>query len=311
MRAVALNSLARMRLPLEAAEDLAHDVLLELVASIEGGAVADGREAAYVRRAAKHRAIDALRRQRGRAAVPLEVLDEEGEGEGQGSGGVENPEALLLRDEEARRLHEQLAAVRALVAAAPRRVREPLSAVYLEGRAIAELVAAELGPEERSCVASQRRVRARVDKALERARGWLRERVRLADASSVVGARARAPKRALGEGEHARGEPGALRSRGLAEPCEVPGHLQDGRRLGGDADAAVGLFVPHARQEIARDPARLRIANEERQDLGRARLGESRRGSRRETSRRRPAPRGERARARRVEPQRRCRCGTT
>ncbi len=191
VRAVALNSLARMRLPLEAAEDLAHDVLLELIASIEGGAVADGREAAYVRRAAKHRAIDALRRQRGRAAVPLEVLDEEGEGKGQGSGGVENPEALLLRDEEARRLHEQLAAVRALVAAAPRRVREPLSAVYLEGRAIAELVAAELGPEERSCVASQRRVRARVDKALERARGWLRERVRLADGSSVVGARAR------------------------------------------------------------------------------------------------------------------------
>ena len=174
-RSCFLQTLQAFRVPDASAEDYAGDLTFDLVCRIERGDVAIGHEDAYVKQCARNRARDHFREQSGVVSKfdldrDVDVLPSD-----------VDPERLLLAleaEEETRQLGQE---VRALLDEAPPRYRDQLVAVYLNGTAIEELVQREilrrsLAGEAYDVAASHRRARAAVDKVLERARTWVRER---------------------------------------------------------------------------------------------------------------------------------------
>lgn len=180
VRAVTLRAIRAEGIASDVAEDLAHDLLVRVLGRIEAGAVTPGSEEAYVRRAAANRARDHFRSQRPlqrpllREHLDAEAFDEDGLPANDND--AERQLVALEQDiEDAARL-DTLAQ---LLETAPARYRAALYAVYIEGRPIEDLVRLELAERAASISdrTAYRRARATVDKTLERARTWLRERL--------------------------------------------------------------------------------------------------------------------------------------
>jgi DNA-directed RNA polymerase specialized sigma24 family protein len=169
-----MDTLLRTNVPPDVADDLAQSMTLVLVRRIEEGAVAEGSEDAYVRAAARNRARDYHREQSGvRARSTLcDAIDDL-------AGAEDSIEECLVDREEALERERTAARLRALVHQAPERYRAVLVHVYVLGQPIETLTVLELA---RRCVSpddrdQHRRARAAVDKVLQRARDWLRERL--------------------------------------------------------------------------------------------------------------------------------------
>jgi DNA-directed RNA polymerase specialized sigma24 family protein len=169
-----VDTLRRTDVPPDIADDLAQSMTLVLVRRIEEGAVAQGSQDAYVRAAARNRARDYHREQSGvRSRSTLcDAIDDL-------VGTEDSIEECLVDREEALEREHTASRVRALVHQAPERYRAVLVHVYVLGQPIETLTARELtrrcvSPDDR---AEHRRARAAVDKVLQRARDWLRERL--------------------------------------------------------------------------------------------------------------------------------------
>jgi hypothetical protein len=86
---------------------------------------------------------------------------------------------LLVETEEARERAIKIARIRYLITRAPPPYRRVLEHVHVASRPIEELVVTELarrGADPRDAL-ERRRSRAVIDKTLQRARAWIRERV--------------------------------------------------------------------------------------------------------------------------------------
>lgn len=182
IRGVAIVTLRGARVPADIVEDLAQDLTVEVAPRIEQGHVTPGSEGAYVRRCALNCARDHFRQQSG-VFVRAQLRDADVE---EVASTDEDPERQLVHLEDSAAQGARVRAVRSVLDTAPPRYRDALVAVYLEGRAVEELVAAEMerrgslgvvAHEAKAEVIVRKRARDTVDQLLARARGWVRDRL--------------------------------------------------------------------------------------------------------------------------------------
>jgi len=174
VRALCVITLRRNDVPSDVADDLAQSMTLLLVRRIEEGSVAEGSEDSYVRASARNRARDHHRDQSGLRArwTLIDELDAI-------AGDETTTEDRLVGQEEAGERACVAERLRVLLDLAPERYRALLVQVYLMGQPIETLAVAELirrgacNDDRRE----RRRARAAVDKQLQRARVWLRDRL--------------------------------------------------------------------------------------------------------------------------------------
>lgn len=169
------RTIVGMRVPADAADDLANETTMQVLERMERGVVAPGHEDGYARRCAQNRARDFFRERSGIYAVPasLRATDEDL------ACHAPNAERLLVVHEELAEEAAQAARVARAVAKAPGAYRAVLEARYVRGEEIEAIVDRELAErgDDRVDAAARRRVRNAVDKRLERARNWLRARL--------------------------------------------------------------------------------------------------------------------------------------
>jgi DNA-directed RNA polymerase specialized sigma24 family protein len=163
--------------PADGAEDLANNLTLDVLARIETGEVIEGRESAYAKQCARHRAADYHRARSGvHERAPLEddapCLARD-----------DDAETLMVNREETMALKVLVDDVRAVIDQAPPSYRRLIEEVYGRGTPIEELAQRELDARlaagEVDDKATRKRARDTIDKQLQRARDWVRLRVRV------------------------------------------------------------------------------------------------------------------------------------
>jgi DNA-directed RNA polymerase specialized sigma24 family protein len=175
IRALAMRVLQWCGVPSDGAEDLANALTLDVLARVESGEVIEGRESAYTKQCARHRAADYHRARSGvHERAPLEddspCLARD-----------DDAETLMVNREEAMVMKGLVDDVRAVIEQAPPSYRRIIQEVYGRGTPIEELARRDLEARllagEPDDKATRKRARDAVDKQLQRARDWVRSRV--------------------------------------------------------------------------------------------------------------------------------------